>query len=68
MIPANDEIRRKLENVSEGEAYYFEGYLADLIYQKESKKIVQGSSIKRTDTGNGACERLYVEKIKKIVD
>ena len=67
MIPANNEVREKLEDVNEGEAYHFKGYLASLIFEKDAKRVVQKSSIKRNDSGDGACERFYVEEVIKIL-
>lgn len=66
MIPANDEIKKRLSNIEEGHVYSFEGYLADLTYENGQNKVVQKSSTSRTDIGDGACERFFVEKIVKI--
>lgn len=66
MIPANEDIRDILDDIDEGESYYFEGYLTDLNYQDQYNDILLKSSIRRDDTGDGACERFYVTKIEEL--
>jgi len=44
---------------SVGDQIYFKGYLAE--YAHSNRTFTRGTSTSRTDTGNGACETVYVE-------
>jgi hypothetical protein len=52
-------IKRKLMNTEIGDQIYIKGYLAE--YSQEASSFKRGTSITRTDTGNGACETIYIE-------
>jgi hypothetical protein len=60
MIPARKAIERSLKKLREGDIVLIQGYLVDVYH-------VSGwhwqSSMSRTDTGNGACELVYVESL-----
>ena len=60
MIPARKSIERRLKDVRPGNIVELEGYLVDADH-------VSGwrwrTSLSRTDTGNGACEIVYVESL-----
>ena len=60
MIPARKGIERKLKKVREGDIVLIQGYLVDVDH-------ISGwhwrSSMSRTDTGNGACELVFVESL-----
>ena len=60
MIPARKAIERSLKKLREGDIVLIQGYLVDVYH-------ISGwrwqSSMSRTDTGNGACELVYVESI-----
>jgi hypothetical protein len=60
MIPARKGIERKLKKLREGDIVLIQGFLVDVYH-------VSGwhwqSSMSRTDTGDGACELVYVESL-----
>lgn len=60
VIPATENILKALKSIKKGEKIYLEGFLVN-IYRGE--KCVWRSSLKRTDTGSGACEIFYVTKV-----
>lgn len=62
-IPANDRVNKELKKVKQGDIVAFSGYLirAD---GKDGWKWV--SSLTRTDTGNGACELIFVESFEIV--
>ncbi|MDD2331726.1 MAG: hypothetical protein PHI68_03625 [Candidatus Cloacimonetes bacterium] len=65
LIPATDNLRRAMKLAREGMKVELGGYLVDV----ESKEAGKGSlawksSLSRTDTGNGACEIIYVTKLR----
>jgi len=62
MIPANDEIRKTLEDVRTGEVVDLKGYLV-LVTRPGGWRWK--SSLSRTDTGMGACEIVWVEQLSR---
>lgn len=60
LIPANDDVARALKSVKKGHIVSISGYLVDV---KGKDGWYWNSSRTRSDTGNGACELIYVEKI-----
>lgn len=60
MIPARKSIERSLKKLREGDIVQIQGYLVDVYH-------LSGwhwrSSMSRTDTGDGACELVYVESL-----
>lgn len=52
-----EEVNEMIMNVKEGDQVYLKGYLVEYSYGEEFRR---GTSITRTDTGNGACETIYV--------
>lgn len=60
MIPASDEARRELDRVRPGEVIHLEGFLVDA---SRPDGWQWKTSMTRDDTGNGACELVYVEHI-----
>lgn len=57
LITADPLLRRRIEDLAVGDQVHFEGYLAS--YSNDSG-FHRGTSTTRTDTGNGACETVYV--------
>lgn len=51
-------IARTLKTVRVGDQVHFRGYLAEYSHE-HGIHFVRGTSTKRTDTGNGACETVY---------
>lgn len=60
MIPANDDLRERLLNVRVGSIIQLKGYLVGV---QMGGQWVWVSSLSRTDTGNGACEIVWVEEL-----
>ncbi len=60
MIPADDEIRRRLEQVRVGQVVTLKGFLVDAQAPDGSR---WNSSMIRTDYDNGACELVWVKDI-----
>ena len=60
MIPANGEIRKRLLAVRQGELISLGGYLVGV---QEDGRWIWFSSLSRTDSGDGACEIVWVEDV-----
>ena len=60
MIPARKAIQRSLKKLREGDIVRLRGYLVDVDHDSG---WYWRSSMSRTDTGDGACELVYVESI-----
>lgn len=60
MVPANDEIESRLKEVQKDNLVYIKG---KLIKVSTERGWYWNSSTTRKDTGNGACEIVYVEEI-----
>lgn len=58
MIPADKAVRRALERVRIGQLVHLEGFLGDA---RRSNGWYWHTSMTREDTGDGACELVYVE-------
>ena len=60
MIPARKDIERSLKNLREGDIVFIRGYLVDVDHDSGWH---WRSSMSRLDTGDGACELVYVESL-----
>jgi hypothetical protein len=60
MIPANDDVARRLASVRTGSVVRLEGYLVEASAEDGWR---WRSSLTREDTGNGACELVWVERL-----
>ncbi|WP_051559996.1 hypothetical protein [Marinobacterium jannaschii] len=60
MIPANDQVSDALKSVDVDQVVSMEGYLVDARGRDGS---LWKTSLSRDDTGQGACELFYVEKL-----
>jgi hypothetical protein len=60
MIPANEDVKRQLEQVRQGELVRITGFLVDA---SRADGWRWKTSLTRDDTGAGACELIYVERI-----
>jgi hypothetical protein len=60
LIPANDTVREALMKVRRGEIVRFRGYLVNV---RASDGWRWRTSTRRDDTGNGACELIWVEEL-----
>jgi hypothetical protein len=63
LIPATDDIARALKKVRKGSIVSFEGYLVKI---EATDGWHWRSSLTRADTGNGACEVVYVERFSVL--
>ena len=59
MIPANDDVEDELLSVIKGNVVELDGYLVEVHGQNGWKWV---SSLRRDDTGDGACELVWVDK------
>ena len=68
IIPANDNIKKALEEIHENDDVYLEGYLVDIEALLKNDQVWKwNTSLIRTDTG---CEIIYVKKMvvdKKLI-
>jgi len=60
MIPANEEIKKRLDKVRVGQVVQLSGYLVRV---QAPGGWHWDSSMTRTDSGNGACELVWVENV-----
>jgi len=63
LIPSSGAVRRALWWVSAGDVVRLTGYLVEATYPGNSP---WRSSLSRTDTGNGACELMWVESCEVL--
>lgn len=63
MIPADDTVRRALERVEPGQVIHLQGFLVDASRPDGWR---WHTSMTREDTGNGACELVFVEDIGTV--
>ena len=61
MIPARKDIERSLKNLRVGDIVQLRGYLVDVDHDSG---WYWRSSMSRSDTGDGACELVYVESVR----
>jgi hypothetical protein len=68
IIPATDEIAKMLTEAEIGDEIHLKGTLANYLVQDKNKQTLftRNSSTSRTDTGNGACEIMYVDTFQII--
>ena len=65
LIPASNDVKRALGKIRVGDLVTLRGKLVDLeIHQGEGPKLMwENTSLTRTDTGDGACEVIWVEEV-----
>ncbi len=64
LIPNDDAVREKIHNIKEGDYVRIEGYLVNIYGQKNDGHYFKwNTSTTRSDTGNGACEIIYVTNV-----
>ncbi len=63
MVPANRQIERAMQRVRRGDLIHFKGHL---IRAESADGWRWVSSLTRTDTGNGACEIVFVEEFSIV--
>lgn len=60
MIPATDDIERRLKSIRAGNLVHIKGYLVEVTGEDGFR---WKSSLTRSDTGGGACELIWVESL-----
>ena len=55
-------LSRRILKVRPGDQIYFKGYLVN--YSQPANQFFRGTSTVRDDTGNGACETVFVTDFK----
>ena len=63
MIPADADVKNQLEQVRAGEVVHLEGFLVDA---SRPGGWHWNTSMSRDDTGAGACELIYVERVDVV--
>ncbi|MGN2242490.1 hypothetical protein ACFWZU_03150 [Frateuria sp. GZRR33] len=63
LIPADDDVRYAMKHVRPGELVHLEGFLVDA---SRPDGWHWRTSLRRDDTGNGACELVYVEALEPV--
>ncbi|SFS08975.1 hypothetical protein SAMN05216570_2490 [Dyella sp. OK004] len=63
VIPADEQVRRSLEQIRPGQLVHMEGFLVDA---SRPDGWQWRTSMTREDTGSGACELMYVESISTV--
>ncbi len=65
LLTDNQSITKKLRATRIGDQVHFRGYLAEYSHN-QGLEFKRGTSIVRTDTGNGACETVFVEEFDNL--
>jgi hypothetical protein len=63
MIPADEQIKKTLFSIRTGDLIHLSGYLTGI---QENGQWTWFSSLSRMDTGDGACEIVWVQRIETI--
>ncbi len=63
MIPADDEVNDALDEFHRGDIVSLSGYLVEITAEDGWR---WKSSLSRTDEGNGACEVVWVKRVKRV--
>jgi len=63
IIPANEQVEDELDDILVGEIILLKGYLVKVTTDDGFRWV---SSLSRNDTGNGACEVVWVEKLLRL--
>ncbi|WP_221933233.1 hypothetical protein [Legionella israelensis] len=62
LLTDNDSVKAALRNAEVGDMIYFKGVLSE--YKNNMTGTVRGTSIRRDDDGNGACETVFLDEFK----
>ena len=61
LVPASDALERRLKKLRPGQLVTISGYLVDV---RDANGFRWNTSMTRTDTGDGACEIVWVESLE----
>lgn len=64
LIPADMAVKWKIKQIRTGDHIRITGYLADVVGYRSDRNFTWKSSTVRTDTGDGACEVIYVTDVE----
>jgi len=65
LIPATANIRKAMASAKKGDIVKLDGYLVNVTASKNGQTVASwNTSTTRTDTGNGACEIMYVTRLR----
>jgi len=64
IIPGSNNIKQAVRRIKKGQLVHIEGYLINVNAKDKGQDWKQRTSIVRTDSGAGACEIMYVQKIQ----
>lgn len=64
IIPSNINIHRAIEHIRKKDIVYLEGYLVNIKGTYKNRSYSWNSSTSRDDSGNGACEILFVNRVR----
>ncbi len=62
LLSDKPDLIEEIRKVRVGDQIYFRGVLAEYAHQHDGRAFKRGSSTVRTDTGNGACETIYIDE------
>ncbi len=65
LIAGDSGIRERIKKIGIGDQIRIKGWLSSY---RSSERFIRGTSINRFDTGNGACETIYVNEIEILSD
>lgn len=66
LIPAEKDVEKKIKKIRKGDHIRIRGYLVNVDGSSEDASFHWHSSTSRSDTGNGACEIIYVTNVDWI--
>ncbi len=65
LIPADNAIKRKIKRLKKGDHVRIQGYLVNVDAENSAGKVyLWDTSVSRDDSGDGACEIIYVTNIQ----
>lgn len=66
IIHKNNEVLNQIKKINEGDHIILKGYLVDVDFKNRDNVPLWKTSRTRNDTGDGACEIMYVEEVTII--
>lgn len=66
IIHKNNEVLNQVKKINEGDHIILKGYLVDVDFKNTNNVPLWKTSRTRNDTGDGACEIMYVEEVTII--
>ena len=64
LIPSNDKIKKQIKKIKKNDYIQIEGYLVHVDADTKKGYFFWDSSTTREDSGDGACEVIYVTDVK----